>query len=178
MPQSLLAILAITVLATFALTQHRNRLYMQEVAIRNEISTQALAVATDRLEEMGRMAFDEHTVGSEGGMAKLTSVDLLTPVDSFGTDGQSNDIDDYNGVSIDTFRVTAGAQVWFRLKTEVKYANETNPDQVVDYKTRIKKATVWAYPVDTLGINVPGGIQAPDTIRLSQAYACGSWCDW
>ena len=174
MPQTLLAILAIAITSMVALNQHTGRLHAQKEIIRKEISTQMMAVATDRLEHIGHMAFDENTIGNN----ILTSPDQLTHPDNFDEDGQNNDIDDFNERSDHAFRIAAGREVWFDLKTTVTYAHENNPDVAVSHRTKFKKATVEVWPKDTLGINTEGGFQIPDRIKLSQTYACGSWCKW
>jgi hypothetical protein len=177
MYQSMLAILAICILGMMALQQHRNQIHAEQAIIRKEIATQALAIAVDRLEEIGSMDFDENTIDD----ARLYSSAALTLPDSFIRDSQDNDIDDFHGSSVEKFRVTNDQEVWFEVRTTVVYAEEDNPDQPVassTEKTKIKKATVEVWPKDTLGINLPGKIQIPDTVRLSQSFACGSWCDW
>ena len=174
MTQTMLATLAIVIAGSLAMQQHTNRVHAEQAIMRKEISTQMLAVAIDRLEEIGQMAYDEATFGN----TRIYDANSLTAPNSFNDDFQGNDVDDFDGVSMDTFRVSNNQYVWFELETTVTYANETTPDVSVGSRTKMKKATVRIWPKDTLGINMPGKLQVPDTVKLSQSFACGSWCDW
>lgn len=163
MSQTLLAILALMLATMFAVQQQRHTGFTRLSMIRAEISTQSTGVAVDRLEEIGSMAFDEATVGG-------TAVSLanLTAGPPFQLDAPGNDIDDFHGVSVDTFRVAGLDTLRFRVQSVVAYADPEDVGKVVTGPTSMKKATVKVYSLD---------IAAPDTITLSQSYACGSWCN-
>ena len=161
----MLAILALMLATLFSVQQQRHGAFTKISMIRGEIGTQSTGVAVDRLEEIGSMAFDEATVGD----VTLDTIDSLTVGAPFELDAPGNDIDDFNGVSVDTFRVAGGDTLRFRVESRVRYASEANIGQEVAGPTKVKKATVRAYSLD---------ISAPDTITLSQSFACGSRCNW
>ena len=165
MSQTMLGILALMLATMFAVQQQRHAAHTRMGMIRTEIGTQSTGVAVDRLEEIGSKAFDEATIGN----VSYTTSDSLTAVSAFKLDAPGNDIDDFHGVTIDTFRVATSDTLWFRVQSTISYASETSPDQVVSGPTKVKKATVKVY-----NLTVP----APDTITLSQSYACGSRCNW
>ena len=165
MPQTMLSILALMLATMFAVQQQRHTAYTQLSMIRGEISTQSTGVAVDRLEEIGSMAFDEATVGGNS----VASAALLTSGAPFSADSPGNDIDDFNGVAVDTFRIAGMDTLRFRVQSRVRYANPNDVGQEVGGPTKVKKATVRVYSLD---------IVAPDTITLSQSYSCGRRCNW
>lgn len=165
MTQTMLAILAITLATLFAMQQHRNVAHMQMKMIRDDIGVQATGVAVDRLDEIGAKAFDQNTIGDE----KADHPDSLTAGPPFAVDQQSNDIDDFHNVAADTFRVHGTDTLFFRIESYVTYALDNEPGTPTTGPTKVKKVSVKAYSLD-----IPG----PDTIRLSQSFACGSRCTW
>jgi hypothetical protein len=165
MSQTMLSILALVLATMFAVQQQRHTAHTKLSMIRGEIGTQTTGVAVDRLEEIGAMAFDEATVGD----ITLDSPDSLTSGSPFGLDAPGNDIDDFDAVTLDTFRVAGNDTLRFRVVSRVRYANEADVAQEVGGPTKVKKATVKVYNLN---------VAAPDTITLSQSYACGSRCAW
>jgi|GEM_PF-1893953 len=181
MPQTMLAMLALATMTLFAMRQHERAIHLQREVIRNEVATQMMAVAVDHLEEIGRQAFDEATLNG----AKVTSKAMLTPVSEFPLrkDTPSNDIDDFHDDTTKTFRVSNGLELWFDVVTRVTYADPENPDVSVTGPTKVKKATVKVYAhTRDPDLTKPDpkwiGISIPDTVILSQSYACGSRCDF
>lgn len=165
MSQTLLAILALMLATMFSVQQLRHTAFTQLSMIRSEIGTQSTGVAVDRLEEIGSMAFDEATVGG----VTITSSALLTTGAPFGLDAPGNDIDDFDGATVDTFRLAGLDTLRFRIQSRVRYADPDDVGKEVSGPTKVKKATVKVYSLD---------IVAPDTITLSQSYSCGSRCNW
>ena len=165
MSQTMLSILALMLATMFAVQQQRHTAFTKLSMIRGEISTQTTGVAVDRLEEIGAMSFDEATVGD----VTLDTPDSLTAGSPFGLDAPGNDIDDFDGVVLDTFRVAGPDTLRFRVLSRVRYASEANVEQEVGGPTKVKKASVRVYNLD---------VAAPDTITLSQSYSCGSRCNW
>lgn len=165
MTQTMLAMLALMLATLFAVQQQRQTAQVRMGMIRSEYGTQSTGVAVDRLEEIGSMAFDEATVGDE----TLLTVDSLTAGPPFSLDAPGTDIDDFHEITVDTFRVAGGHKLNFRMHSVVRYASETNFEMEVTGPTKVKKATVKVYSLD---------IANPDTITISQAYACGSRCNW
>lgn len=165
MPQTMLAILAMALATLVSVNQLRNSARTRMNMIRHEISSQATGVAVDRLDEIASMEFDENTIGG----TLLTSAAELTAGPPFAPDTPANDIDDFHAVTIDTFRVAGEHKLYFRVESAVTYADESNPNVPVAGPTKMKKATVRVY-----SLTIPN----PDTLRISQTFACGSSCTW
>lgn len=165
MSQTMLALLALMLASLFAVQQQRQTAEMRLAMIRSEVSTQSTGVAVDRLEEIGSMSFDEATIGNE----TLSAVDSLTAGPPFGSDAPGNDIDDFDGVTVDTFRVAGTQQLNFRMTSRVRYASEASFETEVASRTKVKKVTVKVFNLD---------IPNPDTVTISQSYVCGSRCNW
>lgn len=169
MPQTLLAIGAMMVATFFAYQQQRSVMQTRMSMIRNEIESAATSVAVDHLGEISVMAFDEATKGD----GKIFSPSSLTPKPQFRDDAPPvDDVDDYDGTYVQRYRVFAADTLWFGIATEVHYASETYPDQIITdptVRTKFKKATVSVFSLSAA---------KPDTIRLSQSFACGSKCAW
>lgn len=166
MPQTMLALLAMMVVMLLTVNQNERIVHLRQYVIRNEIAMQANAVAVDRLEEIGAMAFDEATIDDK----TIHSKNELTAYPFDVKEGDPNDIDDFQGAIVPKARVVNGRQLWFRVASTVSYAKENDPDVEVTGPTRLKKVTVTVQS-DSLNIPTP-------TITLSQTFACGSRCDW
>lgn len=169
MSQTLLATLALVVVGMFALSQLESIAHTRHGIIVSEIMMQATAVATDRIEEIGSLTFDENI--AKAGGAKLTMPSQLTAGPPFTADGVLNDIDDFHSVEVDTFRVSSSEEdtLWFRVQSYVTYADETQLDMPVTGPSKVKKVTVKVHSLDLV---------QPDTIEISQAFTCGSRCGW
>lgn len=169
MPQTLLALVAVMMASLFAFQQQRYVLDMRMDMIRNEIATQATSVAVDRLEEIRAMSFDEATKGENN----ITSQSDLTLKDHFTDDAPPiDDVDDFDGATVQRFRVVGTDTLWFEVTTQVAYAQEADPDATisdVSVRTKFKKATVWVHSLNT---------SVTDTIAVAQSVACGSKCKW
>ncbi len=169
MPQTLLAFGAVMMATFFSFQQHRSVLETRMMMIRNEVETAATAVAVDRLEEIGAMAYDDATKAD----VRIYSSATLTSSATFTDDAPPiDDIDDFHGSSVLRFRVTTGDTLWYGVESSITYADEATPDEpIVDptIRTKFKKATVTVYSLNVAHI---------DTIRISQSFSCGSKCAW
>ena len=165
MPQTMLAMLAMALATLVSVHQMRSTARTRMNMIRHEVSSQATAVAVDRLDEIASMDFDENTIGGK----LIANAAGLTVGPPFANDSHGNDIDDFHGVVLDTFRVAGTNKLHFRVRSKVGYADENNPNVVVAGPGKLKRATVEVY-----SLIIPN----PDTIRLSQTFACGSNCTW
>lgn len=169
MVQTLFTLAALLATMLFVFNQQRNIRHAEATMVRNEIVSQATAVAVDRLEEIGAMAFDEATKGD----TRLTQAAALTSATVFTADAPPiDDIDDFDGAHVRHFRVAWKDTLWFDVHTEVVYAQESDPGEAVSgssIRTKYKKATVHVISTDPL---------VADTITLSQSFSCGSKCDW
>jgi hypothetical protein len=165
MPQTMLALLAMLVVMMLTVSQYQNAVHVRKNIVRNEVSMQTTGVAVDWLERIGSEAFDEAV--ADGSV--ITSPNQLTEGPPFAADFQENDIDDFHGVSKDTMRVVNGREIWFHLQSSIAYADPEDPEKVVAWRTKAKKATVRAWSTS---------IANPDTVVLSQTFTCGTRCDW
>lgn len=167
MSQTMLAILALAMLGMFALRQYEGIAHTRQSMIVAEIVTQSSGVAVDRLEEIGSMQYDEK-IGQAGG-AKLLLPTSLTASANFKNDAPGNDIDDFDDVVVDTFRVSGADTLWFRVQSFVAYALDAHPDQQAPTQTKVKMVTVKVNSLD---------LDQPDTLSITQSFACGSRCGW
>lgn len=169
MPQTLLALAAMMMATLFALNQHRGVMQTRISMMRNEVMTSASGVAVDRLEEVRSMAFDEATKGE----AKIFSSTDLTSKPTFTDDAPPiDDIDDFDGSSVQRFRVWASDTLWYGVETTVAYAEENAPDIPLsdpNVRSKFKKATVKVYSLN---------VNHVDTVSISQTFSCGSKCAW
>ncbi len=177
MPQTMLAVLSMVVTTLFAFNQHRSVLSTRLNMVREDMAIRSTGVAVDILEEIGSMSFDEATRDKiVASSSELTSVQRLsihevteqteqTSVESGGT----NDIDDFNGALMDRYRELNGKDIGFRAESVVSYIDPMDNITEVSYPTKLKKVTIKVYATN---------IARPDTIYLSQLYACGSRCSW
>ncbi len=167
----MLAVLSMVVTTLFAFNQHRNVLSTRLNMVREDMAIRSTGVAVDILEEIGSMPFDEATRDKiVSSSTELTSIEgtigeTPTNVESGGT----NDIDDFNGAILERYRELKGADVGFRAESNVSYVDPIDNTTEVTYPTKLKKVTIKVYSTS---------IARPDTIYLSQLYACGTRCSW
>jgi hypothetical protein len=167
----MLAVLSMVVTTLFAFNQHRNVLSTRLNMVREDMAIRSTGVAVDVLEEIGSMSFDEATrdkiVSSSSELTSLygTIEGETNSIESGGT----NDIDDFNGATLDRYRELKGQNIGFRAEASVSYVDPSDNSTAVTYPTKLKKVTIKVYSTN---------IARPDTIYLSQLYACGSRCSW
>lgn len=156
----------------FAVNQHRSVLSTQLGMVRQDLSLRSTGVAADVLDEIGAMSFDEATKTEA-----VSDPDLLTSLplqlglgyeDIFQETGGADDLDDFNGLTLERVRTHGDVTLSFKLKPTVNYVT-SDGSTTVDYVTKYKKVTIEVIPQD---------YTFADTIRVSQVYACGSRCDW
>lgn len=165
MIQTLTALMALMLTLLFVFNQQQGMIRAERTLIRNEISAQATSVAVDRLEEMGAMPFDRSTVGER----TITDTTALTREVLFGSPSPQ-DLDDFHGIDAVQYRVLWADTLTFRVVSSVAYARESDPNlSSGGRRTKFKKATVVVYSLDDV---------RPDTVRLSQSFSCGSFCNW
>lgn len=169
MPQTLQALLALTLALFFVFQQQRNIVETQIALVRNELSSQATGVAVDRLEEIGAMAYDDAVKGE----TTISSSSELTLEANFTDDAPPvDDIDDFDGSAVERLRVTPFDTLRYAVHASVAYADEASPGTAAassTSRTKFKKVTVTVYSLDDA---------RPDTVRIAQSFACGSRCDW
>jgi hypothetical protein len=171
MPQTLIAILAMVVTTLFAFNQHKSVLNTRMGMIRQDVSMRATGVAVDVMEEIGAMAFDDATkTGAISELSLLTYLPLT--IDSVDTEqlesGGADDIDDFNGLTLARTRTHGEQTVNFVARPRINYVS-TDGTSIVAYATKFKRVSISVVAADFV---------FPDTVRVSQVFACGSRCDW
>lgn len=165
MPQTMLALLGMMLVAQFTLRQQREVIHGQMATIKTEVATIAASVAVERLERIVVMPFDEAT---REGIA-LTSPSQLTARAAFRADAPSDDADDFDGSSIVVGRPVGSDTLWFDVRTTVSYADELKPSVDAATQTKLKKV----YTVVS-----SRNVAFADTVRLERLVTCGSACTW
>jgi len=170
----MLAVLSMVVTTLFAFNQHRNVLSTRLNMVREDMAIRSTGVAVDLLEEIGSMAFDEATrddiVASSSELTSLEPIGDLQNVTNPSLEaGGTNDIDDFNGAVLTRYRELKGKDIGFQAESVVTYVDPLDNTTEVTYPTKLKKVTIKVYSTS---------IARPDTIYLSQLYACGSRCSW
>ena len=169
MGQTLYAIIAMMVVSLFSLQQQQHALRAQLDMIDNEVATVASAVAVERLEEVGALAFDQATKGG----ATIDSTSELTSKTDFGTgegkDQPGDDLDDFDGASVVITRDIGGEPLRFQVDTTVDYAKANAGDQVTMVAGKFKVVRV---EVQVLDLPFESGVS------LAQVYSCKSSCRW
>lgn len=145
MPQTLLALLAVVIATTFAISQTQAVTHQDMQVVAMEVQTQAVGLASEWLDEAAARSlaggFDEVT-GLALTAAEVVPAALLTPAARFGPDGQAlgaeltaaafDDIDDYHGLSAYVLRqVTppeggAPVRVRYHVTARVQYVTDTD----------------------------------------------------
>ena len=177
MPQTILAVVAITIFSLFAISQQRRLIYAEQAMIRQTVGFIANGVATATLDEIAARPFDDAT---ESG--PITSASQLTLKSNFGVNGTVNpDIDDYSTydvhpdstlpVATRTVNTTSEEHtLTFQRKVEVFYAQESGGKwDTTSTRTKYKliEVTVYSDQVDFA-----------DTVKVRQVVACRSNCQF
>ena len=166
MPQTTLAFMAIYVFSLLILTQQRTSVRAQVGAIKNTIGILANGVATERLERVASLDFDQATRDNNAvfGSAALTATSDFGPVQ----DKAGDDIDDFHDTAVTFERGFAGDTLRFQAETSVYYVQDANLIASAS-PTKYKMIDVRVYSLD---------VALADTIRLSRVKACKSSCQW
>ena len=170
MPQSLQALLALFIFSIFIVTQHQYTSQEQARMVNQAISVLANGVATERLDFVASMGFDQATVDNNS----IDSKTDLTLHNAFGPsqDRAGDDLDDFSGTTITVQRGEGGSGLFFQAETHVTYVSESDLESAVPTheRTRYKKIEVVVYPTQSIGV--------PDTVRVSRVESCKSSCQW
>lgn len=159
MPQTLLALLALSLSSLVVFNQQRLQMRAQTKMVSNELSLAGSGLASDLMEMIGARSFDEATTPEKIHLAaavpespsiftsksKITSesatqkkCDLLNPT------ATCDDIDDVNGLSKAQYSVmlAEGRALDFEVSTKVIYVTNPEGDVESDVPTRHKKVTI------------------------------------
>ena len=159
MPQTLLALLALSLSSLLVFNQQRLQMHAQTQMVSNELSLAGSGLASDIMEMIGARSFDEASTPDKiDDAAKVPDdpsvftpplalkqaalsdnpCDLLTP------DAVCDDVDDVNGLSNKTYSIllAEGRELDFDVSTTVVYV--TDPEGAVEatVPTRHKKVTL------------------------------------
>lgn len=179
MPQTLLALIAIVIATTFAITQTRAITHQDMQMVGLEVQTQATGVAAEWLDEAAARAlvggFDEAT-GPVVTAADLVPVAGLTPDSLFGPetlDGGEfttqgfDDVDDYHGLCATVLRAMAtpdgggDAALTYRVRGRVQYVTDADPSGTpLGYLTPSPHPT-YQKLVEITVDQVPDGVSDP-----------------
>lgn len=165
MPQTMLALLGLMLVAQFTLAQFRDVLHSQLMMIETEARTIGASIAVEHLGRVAAMPFDDATKGGN----TLETPSALTAPASFRADAPSDDVDDFDGSSRVAPRPAGSDTLWFDVRTDVSYADELNPNMIASSPTKLKRIVAT---VSTRNVALA------DTIRLERLVSCGSACSW
>ena len=178
MPQTLLAVGALAVMAVLTLQSQGDRAYTVRDVVDAEITTMSARVASDVLNGYRTRPFDAATAsGAADSPGDLWPHARLATAagDRFGTLSQraaaaasGATLDAVDGRATVVQRQTASGSVSFRVESVVGYVAESDGATPQASASKFKMATVRV---------TPQGVDA-SAVVLSQLYACGSGCDW
>ena len=185
MPQTLLALLGLSLASMMAFNQQRSTVHSYGTMIENEIEVAASGAIMHAMEMVGTLAFDEETtpdaIWNKGNTHIPDDPDELSETAQFGTsDRGSNgcnlmrpwetplcdDIDDLDGLQDERvgLDLITGDSLYFDLSIDVDYVEHGDVDQVVNDRTLHKRVTIRA--------KSPHFITAPDrTIELVRVFS-------
>ena len=159
MPQTLLALLALSLSSLLVFNQQRLQMRAQTQMVSNELSLAGSGLASDIMEMIGARSFDEAStpdkidavdrvpddpsvftppLALELAALKDNECDLLTP------DATCDDIDDVTGLSHKTYSIllAEGRELDFDVSTTVVYVTDPEGSVESSVPTRHKKVTL------------------------------------
>lgn len=155
--QMLLTVGAMILLSLVILRVDNGFLNTNTILYNSKFDILAVSIGTSVIEEARGKAFDDSTVNNS-----VSSLASLTPVNQLGPEAGEiypnfNDFDDYNNFTkIDSTMPSAV----FKIKCEVEYVTDTNPDVASNVVTWNKKITVF--------VTSPS---MTDTVKLSSVFS-------
>ena len=168
MPQSSKAMMALFLFSFLILTQQRTAVQAETSAVRGSVALLANGVATERLDQVTALGFDQATVDN----ISISSASALTSRHDFGPniDKAGDDLDDFDGTTVSVARGMGSDTLHFRAETSVYYVQDADPHAGVKSSTptKHKKVSVRVYCLDVVA----------DTVQLSMVKACKSSCTW
>lgn len=166
MPQTLLALLALSIVSLLVFQQSEQSARTGRVTDAHEMSAAAVDAALTRLAFYETLAFDEATVVRPA-RSVLQLAPRIVPYVAGGTDLPGNDLDDFHATVLSTTGAVGGTTLPLVIRTTVEYVSEADGDTPSAGPTRLKRATVVVTPP-------PGSGAAP--VELSELFLCGSRC--
>ncbi|NND71648.1 MAG: hypothetical protein HKN43_08715 [Rhodothermales bacterium] len=168
----MIAILSMTVASLFTFNQHKNALVLRMDMISRDMELRSTNVAASLMEEIGAMAYDDATKsGSISNSSELTFVQPSEEQNEGGATteaGGTDDLDDYDGTTLNRTRMRNGKTMTFSATTDVEYTTETG-HSTDGAPSKFKRVTVSVSSTD---------VAIADTIRISRIFACGARCVW
>ncbi len=136
--QMLLVLGALVIFSMLALSMNSSILTSTETSIETESIRTATDIAQSMTAEITSKSFDHATTnGTVDDIMDFTAPDLLGPESE--SYPNYNDVDDFDGFSK---TVTTPRLGDFTINVQVKYVPRNNPDQVVYYRTKMKRIRV------------------------------------
>lgn len=166
MPQTMLAMLALSLAALLAFTQQRSTIQSFEERIRNEYTVAVAGLLTEIMELNAARSFDEaSTPDWIFEQKRLPTVDDFTVSEHFGRGHDDNfacdllvpvntplcnDVDDIDGITDQLVHVELdeGRQLRFKVSARVEYVDERNTSLVVAHPTHNKLVVLEAWSPD------------------------------
>ena len=173
MQQTLLAFLAMLILAVFALTQQRALFFTNEATYDSEFEMAATDLAMRRLALVGRRAYDAATTDREGAW-RMTDPNAFSDPGGLGRQSawDDNDLDDFNADSLALVTHTLnGERFAFRLGLRVRYVDPATLEAASD-ETMIKEIEVTVYK-PTVNLAAPDTDPADRYVRLTRLFTHG-----
>ena len=165
MPQTLLALLALSLSSLVVFNQQRLQMRAQTQMVSNELSLAGSGLASDIMEMIGARSFDEastpekiHEAGavpeSPSLFTSISKIESETPeskdCDLLNPSEECDDLDDVHGVTAETYSIllAEGRQLDFKVSTAVAYVTDAEGAIESDVPTRHKKVTIELQPVN------------------------------
>ncbi len=165
--QTMLAVGAMILLSILILRVNNTFLTTSSTFMDSKFEIMATSIATSEIEEISKLAFDKSTILDSTIVPATSLADLTTPGNLGPDTGEDpndaktfNDIDDYNGYTVNINADSTMPSANFKVRCVVSYVNPSTPNVVSSTATWNKKITVYV-----------SSVSMPDTIRLSTIYS-------
>ena len=173
MQQTLLAFLAMLILAVFALTQQRALLFTNEATYDTELEMAATDLAVRRLALVGQRAYDAATTDREVAW-QVDDPSVFTDAGGLGRQSawDDNDLDDFNADSLALVTHTLNGEFFtFRLGLRVRYVDPATLEAASN-ETMVKEVEVTVYK-PTANLAAPDADPTDRYVRLTRLFTHG-----
>lgn len=144
MPQTLLALLALTLASAFTFTSFQRYATVERNLIRAEMGEMAGAIAQETLEIVSAASFGGDTFGNGA-----------TDCQQFGGAATCTELGDFHNQNFTRQFNLSGSVFTFDVEVDVSWRDATNPDSVVAVDTGVKGVEVTVY--DPQRLFLPSG---------------------
>ncbi|HYE95416.1 MAG TPA: hypothetical protein VD962_04355 [Rubricoccaceae bacterium] len=156
MQQTLLAVVALLVFGTVALTMHQNNATAEHRAVAGDVDMAASDIASAYLIRALGRAYDEADTDSAAGL-RITTVGLTTELgpEAGETLADFDDIDDFHGLATTDAISFEGTALPFDVSVAVRYVDPADPTRTSAVPTLAKEVIVTAVERDAAGNRPP-----------------------